>query len=236
METILVLSEKEQKKLSQLKKEIRDRERNFKKMTKAQKRVAIAKDVLGQLRQGTIEAESGSWCPILDDIRFDRTVNKQVNKTIDTDGQYVYGDMEKVTRKVKKALANVEVRSMILEGMAAQQENCSACALGALFTCAVLRKDELSVADVQKRVNNGNEFKVIKDYLGEFFSERQLDLLEFCFEQGSGAAGSHNDDDEFLAAAEYGMDYHSDEGRLTAMMKNIVKNSGKFVVPKKYFE
>ena len=96
---------------------------------------------------------------------------------------------------------------------------CDVCAKGALFVCAVARKDK--VKNNQMRGFNGNELSA---KLGGVFSPEQLALIEAEFE-GNVIDTDIIYDYTFIPSIDRGL---SDRMRLKAIMQNIIKNNGTF--------
>lgn len=184
----------------------------------AEKRVAIAQDVLAQLTLKRFNAVAGIWL------------------ADSNDGEALLGPDQ---AKAKKADELQDVLAGIKE--------CDGCALGGMFMCAVEKADKLKVnqlldfkgeddseeSDDEENVygdgveggeDDGESLQVVGEdalnYLGKFFSRAQLELIESAFEQGGGAYGTEG---EFFCE---GID---DAGtRLRLIMENIVVNKGTF--------
>lgn len=193
-------------KLTKLKKRAADQERRFKKMTPAQKRVTIAKDVILALNSKLIRAAQGTYVELPSPIlrKREEIVNKQ-NK----DG--FYSDDER------------DLREVLLEQ---RNPSCSACALGAIFVSSVYRQDK---ATVEEAVDIGAYD--IKEYMDGIFSEDQLTLIEHAFEKWElprSFASGHN----IYDASNWGDKFTTPHDRMVAIMENIIKNKGTFKLPK----
>jgi hypothetical protein len=123
-------------------------------------------------------------------------------------------------------LDNIQVKD-VLDSL----PTCDVCAVGALFTCTVQRKNALMMGDFKPN------FFSISGYLSKWFSLPQLGLIEIAFEIGRGAvltdgAVSLNyvglTDAEYDRAADFAPGSTPEE-RLEKIMKNIIKNRGEFV-------
>lgn len=210
---------KEQR-LKELRLEIRrvkDRERSFKKMTPEKRRMAIARDVIEQVRRKRIVPESGTWC--------------EVN---DGDGLLKNSLPIEVTEETQL--------QTVLAGLP-----CSACAVGSLFACAVLRKDDLPLSDVGSGVTsvdiegmneyndaievNPGDFSACAAYMDDIFDEDQLLLMEAAFEQGGTQGWEQHNLGGYTDACEFGGGFEDDEDRLLAIMENVLANKGTFVPP-----
>jgi len=183
----------------------------FEAMTPSEKRVTIARDVLAQIRLKRLIPTTGIW------------LDRRNGGGIFTKGQ--------VQR-------NPELKE-VLKGI----KQCEGCALGGMFMCAVERANALKVAELEggrdylEEVRtdkyyggSGRDLSLDTDaisendaftYLGKFFSEDQLGLIESCFEQNGGASRS-SEADNFLLGEE------DPAERMRLIMENIVVNKGKF--------
>lgn len=99
---------------------------------------------------------------------------------------------------------------------------CMACALGAVFACAVTRSPGNFTGD------RGNEG--MRQALEPYFSESQLRLIEVAFEVWCFAEG---EDDEMAvpgcgAAYMFGREFDNSTNRMAAIMRNIIANEGTF--------
>lgn len=194
-------------KQKKINKQIEERERKFKAMNASQKRCAIAQDVIDSIKANKIQPTSGKWVEYsnvtetkLADLR-DLQWKDSSNET-ETQLQDVYKDMPK----------------------------CSACALGAMFVCAVLRHDHLTVDEA----DYGSVYYYdINEYLVDFFKVEQIELIECAYERGKGQIFDETSeslsDVQMNNATAFGKKYPSNSDRMIAIMKNIIKNNGKFV-------
>jgi hypothetical protein len=192
----------------------------FNRMTPAQKRVTIAKDVLKLLRQKRVKVRQGNWVrsPELEGLMKDKP----------------YAQLDSILPVVRE---------------------CEACAVGAMFLATVSRCNDFSVGDYYKAhigtigLNASPRFEQLANYLGQFFSLRQLGSIEAVFE-------GHIDSTQFRAfpsgipqavrravervakenakdrdpSWETNADARRERAgaRLVRIMKNIIKNNGTF--------
>lgn len=183
----------------------------FKKMSKAEKRVAVAEDVIAQIKAEVYTPESGTY------VRFEHT-SKAVEK-----GYYSLGDLYAKPADL-----------MMDEGML----NCNVCAKGAMFLSHI-RKDS-DECTVSQAADGGDE-QIIENRLTDLFSEEQLDLIEAAFEtEAHHYTDDHGTDDDFnedgdpkrgtigAKAERFGDKYSTDQRRLMAIMRNIIRNKGTF--------
>jgi hypothetical protein len=151
--------------------------------------------------------------------------------------------------------------SWTLSGTASAQEalktkNCEVCALGALFASYVINFNQVSVEEMHSGFDR--MWERFEDKLTPYFNINDLLLAEFVFERGQ--TGKLADqlgwswDDEFdneipdldvdtnshtskelTAAYAWGQDIEDDTDRLQDILKNLVENNGKLVIPNKYY-
>jgi hypothetical protein len=118
---------------------------------------------------------------------------------------------------------------------------CEVCIRGAIFVSAVRFKNKLTVEqveyagfnDVHGRRTNANTFT--KD----IFSKSQQELMEEFFEANEYSSQECNTKDT-IAVRAYAMDVAENrvldaDVRMVEAMKNVIRNDGKFIIPKKYY-
>ncbi len=186
----------------------------FNTMSKAQKRVKIAQDVIAQITAGKLHPGKGTW--LLFGVIDDDGIGKEITR-------YVSG--------------KTEVRDVIKE------QTCTACALGSLFTCAVNLHDKLPVKNLfaNRYMRADDTAKVSFSetdilYLKKFFTPYQLALIEAAFELGQESlfryAGDQHPlfkhDNRRVHAYTFGRQYTDSANRLLAIMENIIENEGTF--------
>jgi len=111
-------------------------------------------------------------------------------------------------------------------------DSCKVCALGALFSAKVGRLNEVS------EVLYGNFLDLdrpdVADPLLEFFSGRQLLLIECAFEMSDMRSNAplstriEVSQLEALDAMDFGAGFATDQTRMIGIMENIIKNKGTF--------
>lgn len=185
-------------------KRIRDRNRRFRKLSPAAKRVRIAKDVIEQLESGRIAALKGQY--------------------------FSPHDPEKWWQLQGETQLHVAI---------ADQLQCSVCALGAAFVCAVNRANDIKVSQVSGMLSSITMTKRrIQDYLGSWFSLEQLGLIEVAFERGASFAHPGTDDELVRRAYGFNGDIWADSAvsfeertrmAMVRIMRNIISNRGEFV-------
>jgi len=187
-------------------------------MTKAEKRVEIAKDVLKQIKANKYRPTSGVW--VMDAYGYEVCDFVSYAKNVD---EFDVVDLKK----------SVVCR---LQGM------CDVCALGSLFISAVdkFNHTKLNPGCYVDFTNHKD-----KEYnpLLKWFSAKQLLLIESTFEGGHGGwaheAMNILSEDEYCYWVEsvlqaiyaYCNRYPDATSRLKAIMNNIIRNKGTFVLP-----
>lgn len=170
--------------------------KEFDKMTPAEKRVQIARDVLAQLASKRLVAASGLWLsgkgaePLFSNTQLDK---------------------------------NDELQAVL-----SKKKQCTGCALGGMFMCAVERADKLKLKDLSEDSQEARhiENEDVFEYMGKYFSRDQLNAIEAAFEQGQGASDDYK-------AGMWLEDIDDASLRMRLIMENIVANKGKFVLSKR---
>ena len=182
-------------------------------MTKAEKRVEIAKDVLKQIKANKYSPECGVWFRDSNDKYLEDFLDYQTGQLIDA----------------KKDIVEKLVGT------------CKVCALGSLFISAI---DKYNHTKLDPAFCNDAEIFTAIDKnnpLTRWFTARQMLLIENTFENASGAwyppLGLKKkewrawDDKVVPAINKYNLRYPNPTDRLKAIMNNIIRNKGTFVLP-----
>lgn len=180
---------------------IRKANKRFAAMTKAQKRVAIAKDVLAALATKKIEAESGTYY-LRTKALGDKLNGEQCNAC--AIGALFACQVERTPKlKLTDASDYYDSTDVYWDEDAHEYKEGAA---------------ERSFASYGMR-----------ETLRKFFGDKQLGLIETAFEQDDDYCYDLNlDGDTVDAAIKFGSRYRSDRGRMRAIMENIVANRGEF--------
>lgn len=109
--------------------------------------------------------------------------------------------------------------------LATQDLKCRVCALGGMFIGYVRKFNKV---DAYANYHSDEIIPKLKKY----FSEHDLDLIEFAFEGKDIRFTSSLSEDEESRAYEFYKKYWSDDERLRAIMLNIIRNKGKFILPR----
>ena len=176
---------------------------DFEKASASIKRVMIAKDVIEQIKSKSI---------IADCVDYFNTVNYT---------RIGY------TKKTKIGLQEI----------LPQIDTCSVCALGGIFysIIAINNKFKVDVIDQEEgQVNDSLDSYKIKKRIRKLFSNYQMGLIETAFEGEDflpencvNGKLSDNKYDELTRAKDF-YDIITPDKRIIKIMKNIIKNEGKF--------
>jgi len=176
----------------------------WKSLTPAKRRVAIATDALGQVLAGgyTLSSDHGDYLSIeKSEINDDVTVMFR-------------------KRNLSSPASDSDVAFL--------QKNCQMCARGALLLSRVRKFNSCSLADVGFG-RSRSEITYISassdhttDALKGAFSVTQLEMIEAAFERWGGI---HDGRD---LAREFGEDHDDDDDRMIAILQNILDHKGTF--------
>ncbi len=170
----------------------------FKKATKAQKRVMIAKDVLAQIKAKRYFPESGEWVkPLWSDDQKSIDIKLDPNSSI------------------KDAFKSKAINS------------CQVCALGGLFMSCTNLNNNTTVQDMKTEYYLGEVVQdndKISNGLNRIFTQKQLMLIEIYFEGGEGYFKGYSDENLLVTFFES----FNDDERLKMIMQNIIDNNGTF--------
>jgi len=175
----------------------------FNKLSASERRVAIAKDVLVQLKAKRYKATSGTYVDFKNPlIEYDNVVD------------------------LKDAPL-----CALSEGV-----KCQVCARGSMFMSACGLFDKVTAKDMgmdegfSSSLDGFNpDFQAYED---RFFPRKQLALIEAAFE-GDDVQDLLTDDQQVAARKWYKAHKGGAEVRLKAIMQNIIRNKGTFVLPKR---
>lgn len=178
------------------------------------KRIMIAQDVLDQLKAKKMIANAGNYI--------------KVNILNDELGHH--RDLDDYTNKFK----GKELQEVIQE----EHIQCSVCGIGACFTSLINLNDNYTLTEdriymLSRTTSSQNEIhRVLLDY----FSKAQMLLIETAFEANDLAHSIRedctnlNDREITEKAINFGKKYKTDNNRLKAIMTNIIKNQGTFLL------
>jgi hypothetical protein len=148
----------------------------------------------------------------------------EVEKTIDPQkDRYLLSDaVDRYRGDISKELKDIIIND----------PTCSACAIGSMFVCTVLRHDQITFSNYL----NSEKYENFRPYLRNFFDHNQLNMIESAFECKCRCVNEYfvrnifdcNDNDCMKSIA-FGQKFLDNHSRITAIMRNIVKNKGEFV-------
>lgn len=194
-------------------------------MTKVEMRIAIAKDVISSLKilnvvEGSFIEEHNSW----GDISYDDRVLKL-----------------KGISKLKDS--RIQAQQL--------KESCEVCALGACFLSSVKLNNKFKFKFSRQDPGSFSiQIKPLFEKLKQYFTVEQIFMIENSFEMGAGFLSDWDNVKKlktflkkasfdrlykkyYWDAVHFGNKYYTEpDKRLEAIMKNIVKNKGLFVLPK----
>jgi hypothetical protein len=190
---------------------VREANKRFDALPPAEKRVAIARDVLAQLSSKKLVASRGTWL-------------------IGSGGGALYD--------VKDIKKNAELQSILAKQEQCQGCALGGMFMCAVRQADKLKLDELNNVkefnfnleltsypeDVELDEYDQIEMDDAFKYLKRFFPKAQLEMIETAFEQGGGAC--HSDDE---ATKNFAYDVQDANDRMRLIMENIVLHKGKFV-------
>lgn len=102
-----------------------------------------------------------------------------------------------------------------------EESRCTVCAIGGMFTSAVLLNNKLKVKDLREGSKLSDlSLASIRSYLSKWFDWFELSQIELAFEIGRF---------ERVRASEFGRRYRSSKARLIAICNNMLENDGRFV-------
>ena len=217
---LLALYDKEQKKA------IKASNAAFNKLKAADKRVAVAKDVLAQIKLGALVPEAGKWAEL------------EFNERLEVEDEDSYS-----SEKERLLTSSASAQDAVVKA-----ESCNACALGAVFVSAIRLGNKLTCGQAGLDFD-GTVFDLshIENHLSKFFEPEQLALMEIAFEQGDGAFGvgdenvDEESEDEYtdveydiepdatMKAIRFTKGINSPKKRMKKIMNNINANKGTFV-------
>ena len=181
----------------------------FKKATKAEKRVMIAKDVLSQIKANRYIAECGTW------------VDANWNIRNEIDG----------TESVQKLFADRTIETCNVCALGSLFMSCTNLNNN---TCVSDINYGGEGTEIGERIQDGD---TLSNGLNKIFSKKQLQLIEVYFETGDGWFGEEGYTGVHIGEDSRHVNYFNDaypddDERLVEIMKNIVANDGTFVPSK----
>ena len=167
------------------------------------KRVAIAKDALLQLKAGIYTPETrNGYVPILDDVDFEGIANS-------------------CEILVGKPAEKVGLKSY-LDKLVNKKKPCEVCAKGALFLSSIRKFNNFSIQDA---ADHNGSISYWASKIAEFiFGVNNAKLIEAYFECYLPVCSEQ----EMVKIDKFGAKYPNSVERLEVILKNIIKNKGTF--------
>jgi len=175
-------------------------------LSAAAKRIAIAEDILKQIKAKQYNIESGTWL--------------NINPV----------DMEENLKNTTKAemLQNVLLGGKHAVIMEAPPAKCTCCAVGAACASAIRLFNQDSLRGSPKYGYEIARYSEGIKILNKYFPLAQVDLMEAAFEMRTDTHHKHANQADIDDAVKFGEEYNYDTDRLVAICKNIIKNKGNF--------
>lgn len=179
-------------------------------------RALIAKDVIQMLDAKKIEASRGDWVTALR--------NSNIKE------YWELGPEE------QEAQDKMSLQKILL----ASDTKCECCALGSILVSCVNFKNKVTFGEFDdgEALHFGTINKrerTDKTGIKQLFTGRQLEMIETAFEEGEGYFSDGGDGRVSLLlkirekCVDFGSKYNSEDTRLRAIMRNIIKNNGIFI-------
>lgn len=174
--------------------------KKFHALTKAEKRIAIAKDVLKWISKDKINPVKGTYVKLPGEFTSTISEESPLDKVFET-------EQCKACALGACFIAMVDLGNNIK--------------LGDIF-----KRDEYDDSFEQERINDWD----MKNHLNKIFNKTQMDLIESAFETDdmSTNGGWKIPSPSIQKAINLGYGYDENSDRLKVIMKNIIKNKGTF--------
>lgn len=178
----------------------------FSRLSAAAKRIAIAKDILKQIKAERYTIESGTWLNI-DPIKLGEQSNTETQAVL----------MQRALLGGKQTVT-----------MDAPPATCTCCAVGAACASAIRLFNQDSISGSPQEGYELNGYDEGMSILRKYFPEEQVDLMEAAFEMRTDSDHEDASESSLDKAVCFGKNFGNDEKRLEAICKNIIKNKGTF--------
>lgn len=177
-----------------------------KKLTKVQRRLAVVKDAIKQIKLNKYIPISGDVVEFLDG-----NIKDDISNAEDVDAKQVIKNLLKQDAPV-----------------------CSVCARGSLLVSIVHKENNFKLSEFNSCVGSYSASGTTDTKLLTLFPEKQLALMEQAFEEGGGDIGwnalnhVYLTDDEVDKCSVFHDKYEDETSRLLGIFNNAVKNKGLF--------
>ena len=183
----------------------------FDNLTKAEKRVSIAKDVLFQLETNSVVPTSGNFVELFLEFQFGSDISE---------GKF-FSELVADSNECRVcALGALMISQLNVNGDVSMSE-----------------LDGSPICNNRFGITPFNGFK-FGDYIKKYFDESQLQLIEIAYELGNGLFTEGDIlcgvEDEIYSvyieskAVKFGKRYKNLKNRMKAIMNNIIENNGEF--------
>lgn len=127
---------------------------------------------------------------------------------------------------------NADVQDLLLNKSGFK---CNVCALGSLLMGAIRFKNSVDLEDLEGLRQSFDSLCWLPQNITNYFSEDQLQLIEFTYEGGNGwfTEGRENltiSKEDQVKALKFSQQSKDPDTRLRMILKNIIANNGTFVV------
>lgn len=178
----------------------------FSRLGAAEKRIAIANDILKQIKAEKYNIQQGTWLEV---------------DSLDASEPAIRENKAKI---LQSALLGRKQTIVLV----APPANCTCCAVGAACASAIrlFNQDTIpgSIEDGFEMRGYDEGLEILKKY----FPLDQVDLLEAAFEQRTDSHHRNASEVRLEDAVEFGGGLDDDTERLVAICKNIIENKGTF--------
>jgi hypothetical protein len=183
----------------------------FNRLSKAKKAVLVAEDVIAQIKRELYQVVTGEY------------VNLNVS----------YEAMNESARDAILAYEVVENKENY--DLVLQSNSCVVCARGACLLSTIKFRNDFTIRAAKSTNLSAND-SVGTNFMKDIFSLSEQALMESAFERTDMDLNGMFYLETLQSAETYGGDLSYDEDkRLISLMKNVIRNKGYFIVPRKYF-
>jgi len=179
----------------------------FSKLSAAEKRIAIAEDIIKQINADRYSVRQGMWL------------------AVDPVKPASQEDAAKLNAKIIQNVLLGGRQTIVVETPPA---TCTCCAVGAACASAIRLFNQDSLTGSPGFGYELEDYKQVKSILQKYFPKAQIDLMEAAFEIRTDSHHRDAGEKSLDRAIEFGDGFIEDEDRLKAICNNIIKNKGTF--------
>ena len=183
------------------------------------RRVMIMKDIIAQTKAKTLFGITGQYIGKISDTYIDSVIfDNQANS---------------------KELSSLRISEYETCLAIQAQEPCACCIKGSITLSRIGYQHPVDTDCKEDQMTDGT-IDINRDTcdldIANDFSTKQLTLMENCYERSYGLNDDILNDVEIDAANDYGESLDSNNTkRIVQICKNVIRNNGEFVIPKKYY-